>query len=126
MPATTDPAVPRVPGIPGPHAFGVPAAVGMARAEAEGSVEAVAACALAGVRESELAEGPLAERELRPLGGLLPGWYAYRGPDRRHGSGNLQQVTLAMRASVVLKRLGFLPDRPTLILPAPAPENEGP
>ena len=123
----TDPAPSSLGSLPDPADFGLSAAEGMARAEiAHPARRALmtTACAMAGVRESVARDGPLAEREMRPLGDVLPGWLAYRGPDRLDpASGNLQQVVLAMRESVVLRRLGHAPERPTLVLTGPTPEE---
>lgn len=58
---------------------------------------------------AELAElPPLEEREIVPLA-RVPGWYAYRGPDRDHG-GAVEEIVLFMKANVVERLIGRLPE----------------
>lgn len=97
----------------------------MAAAEEADNAEMQSKAAALALRLADAA-APLAEREMRPLGDTLPGWFAYRGPDRLDpASGNRTEVLLAMRAPVVRRRLGHLPDRPTILvsLPGPTPEE---
>lgn len=74
---------------------------------------AVAAAASAALAAELAYGGELAERELRPLA-ALPGWFAYRPPATVLADHRIED-TLVMRADLVARLLGYLPESPAIL-----------